>query len=79
MDLAGSQSMVLELLEDHRECTDYELECNLADHFSPQRVRTARSELVALGLVEDTGKLKLSGRGRRRKHHATIWRRVATE
>ncbi len=78
-DLVGSQAMVLELLEDHGECTDYELECDLADYYSPQRVRTARSELVEAGLVEDTGKTKLSHRGRRRKHRARIWRRVATE
>ncbi|QAB16986.1 hypothetical protein Leucomu_02805 [Leucobacter muris] len=74
VDLVGSQAMVLELLEDLGPCTDYELEDNLKDYYSPQRVRTARSELVVQGLVEDTGAMRISQRGRRRKHHAKVWR-----
>lgn len=75
-DLPGSQAMVLELLEDLGACTDYELEDNLKDYYSPQRVRTARSELVEQGLVEYTGTTRISQRGRQRKHRARVWRRV---
>lgn len=74
VDLPGSQAMVLEVLQDLGPCTDFELEDNLKDYYSPQRVRTARSELVTQGHVEDTGSLRISQRGRRRKHHAKVWR-----
>ena len=66
--------MVLELLEDLGSCTDYELEDNLKDYYSPQRVRTARSELVEQGLVEFSGSTRISLRGRQRKHRARVWR-----
>lgn len=76
VDLPGSQAMVLELLKDLGSCTDVELEDNLKDYYSPQRVRTARGELVEQGLVEFTGATRLSTRGRQRKHHARVWRLV---
>lgn len=79
VDLPGSQAMVLELLEGYGPSTDFELECGLMDYYSPQRVRTARAELVIAGLVEATGHTRLSGRGRRRKHHAQVWRVVPSE
>lgn len=72
-DLKGSQAAVLEIVRlGKRGWTQFELEKNLPE-FSPSRVRSAVSELVALGKVEAiAGKLRETPFGRK----AQVYRAV---
>ncbi len=53
-----SQSAVYSLLESLGSMADFELIAHLEGHWSPSRVRTARHELVELGVVADSGRFK---------------------
>lgn len=78
VDVAGSQARVLDLLDRFGPLADFELVA-AADMFasdgfdySPQRLRTARHELVEQGLVEDAGFYRVRPRSRRPlRHH--VW------
>ncbi len=89
--LALSQREVLWLLERHGPLPDYVLERLHAEHwdamgmapasrFTGQRLRTARQELVELGLVEATGaKVPVVKHGAKRRTKTKVWRiRTAT-
>lgn len=53
-----SQSAVYSLLASNGAQADFELIKHLEGQWSPSRVRTARHELVGLGVVEDSGHFK---------------------
>lgn len=78
VDVAGSQARVLDLLSKFGAMADFELvaaaEWYHADgpDYSPQRLRTARHELVGLGLVEDAGFYRLRPRSARPLRHK-VW------
>lgn len=74
-DLKGSQAAVMQIIRlGKRGWTQFELEKNLPE-FSPSRVRSAVSELVALGRVEAVeGKLRETPFGRQ----AQVYRAVAS-
>jgi hypothetical protein len=67
--LRESQSYILGLLQDHGPMTDEELVAITDGKVSPSGTRTRRSELVAKGLVYDTGKRVVLRSGR----HAIVW------
>ena len=74
VDLTGSQAHVLAILEERGPSADFEIE-NAADwaalrdpdapRFSPQRLRSARAELVEAGLVLATAAFRTTSSGRR--------------
>lgn len=72
-DLRASQKMIYEILERYGPMTDIELvhyRWAMPGTISESGVRTRRSELVAMGLVEESGKYGKTTHGRR----AIIWR-----
>lgn len=74
-DLSGSQLSVLIALESFGPLADHELvELNAATRgsvpaYSPQRIRSARAELVEQGRVEFSGIFRLTPSG----HRARVW------
>ncbi len=76
-DLKGAQAAVLELMRDfsvEHGWTQEELSERLRFDWSPSRVRSSVSELVALGLIEDAGSKRPTRYGRM----AIVWRAVAS-
>lgn len=67
-----SHTVVFGVLAEHGPLADHEL-VTWDDTFTPQRMRSARSELVELGKVEDTGIYRLTPAGRRAK----VWQVIA--
>jgi len=63
-DVHGSQVSVLLTLSMSGPLADHELVERIKD-YSPSRVRTARSELVEMGMVEFTGFYRLTAGNRR--------------
>jgi len=63
-DIHGSQVSVLLTLSFSGPLADHELVERIAD-YSPSRIRTARSELVDMGMVEFTGFYRLTAGNRR--------------
>lgn len=74
-DLKGSQAAVMELMSGFAPVhgwTHEELEERLRHDWSPSRIRSAVSELVAAGLVEDADTMRPTRYGRM----AIVWRAV---
>lgn len=70
--LHDSQAYVLEFMRlEPVEYTQGELETYFND-WSPSRIRSAVSELVAMGLVEKTGGTRLTKRGRRAELYRAV-------
>ncbi len=67
-----SQDRVLGALKDLGPMIDEKLCTLLSEFHTPSRIRTARKELQEKGLVEDSGMLGKTTRGR----NAVIWRAV---
>jgi hypothetical protein len=67
--LRSSQRAVLTILQDIGPMTDAELCARMAPAMSPSGARSRRSELVAKGLVYDTGKRERLHSGR----WAIVW------
>lgn len=76
-DLNGSQAAVLDFMrvrDRDSGYTHWQLEGYLDDLYSPSRIRSAVSELEALGLVEATGDTRPTRFGRQ----ARVYRAVPT-
>lgn len=71
--LRQSQRVVLRVLRDHGPMTDEDLVSRTTGVLSPSGARTRRSELVAKGLVFDTGARVTLSSGRRGIVWATRW------
>jgi hypothetical protein len=68
------QDFIMDLLGNYGPMTDEELWSGwlIAEGISPSGARTRRAELVAKGLVEDSGKRRLTASGRK----SIVWRAV---
>jgi hypothetical protein len=65
-----SRALVLAVLTHRGPLADHELvDCLRHEYMTPQRVRTARHELVERGLVENTGATRKTATGR----NAVVW------
>lgn len=75
-DIKGSRRDVLDILQVFGPQADHEMVAMAAQYtpaFTPQRLRSARAELVELGLVEALGIYRLTASGRR----ANVWQVAA--
>lgn len=67
-EISQTQARIVDVLQEGP-LTDEEIQARLPD-VSPSSLRTRRSELVTLGLVEESGEFRASSSGRR----MTVWR-----
>lgn len=75
--VAASQAAVLGVLRDFGPLADFEVAYRLAGRFSESRMRTARNELAANGLVEFTGGYHMKHTGRRTTR-CQVWQAVTS-